>query len=496
MLRLALLGALALSASLPAPAAELRFHSLFSDNMVLQRDQAVAIYGNADPGESVSVKFEKQEASAVADAQGRWMLELKAMAASFKPATLSLSSKSRLDTVSLKNVLVGDVWVCSGQSNMERPIREYSLLKPMLEKSKHPELRILVVRRHEAMLPEAEPSFEHAFGGGWSLCQGEALLDSSPAAHFFGLKMERDLKVPIGLLESGVGGTPIEFWLPRETFDALEPSQPCPYDFRARPGFLYNSMIHPLTGFTVKGILWYQGEASALTPQRYAHSFPALIGAYRQAWGLGELPFYFVQLAPSPRNPDGDRSNESWAWLREAQAQGLALTNTGMVVTTDLGEEGDIHPQNKQPVGERLALLAERGMGLDVEALSPSLESAAFDGSKVSLRFVNVGQGLRCQRVAMNRRPNLPWGEDPDAAVAEASTVSGFTLCGADAKFYPAQARITARDLVELSSVDVPSPTAVRYAWQNFPLCNLFNSAGLPAKPFRTDHFSAPEFLK
>ncbi len=249
-------------------------------------------------------------------------------------------------------------------------------------------------------------------------------------------------------------------------------------------------MIAPLQRFPIKGVIWYQGESSSYDPMVYEMRFAALIRSWRERWG--EVPFYWVQLASFRHTVD--KSEESWAWLREAQSRVRALPRTGMAVAIDLGEQGDIHPKQKKEVAERLAILALREAGGNVPACGPRFRKAAFANGEAVIGFDHADGGLVVKDVVMNQKPKFDPGKDPEAFRASADRLSGFVIAGADGKFFPAEARVAGGTVI-VSSPSVPAPTAVRYAWSNFALANLFNGAGLPAEPFRTDSFPPPDLI-
>ncbi|MDR3708941.1 MAG: sialate O-acetylesterase [Capsulimonadaceae bacterium] len=494
MKRIVLVLALMLVSVGGAWAAPLTFSPLFSSDMILQRGIRVPVFGCANPGERVTVTFGDRAATAQAGNDGRWKAYLAPMPPSEQPQTLAVSSvddPSR--TVSAANVLVGDVWICSGQSNMERTISSFSVLAPALKDVVDPNVRLFSLRPAiRSDTPRETPIIDmYPPDNRWHMAQGKALMNMSPAAFFFGRKLESDTGVPVGLILSATGGSMVEAWLPPDFCAAHRDQIPEGETFAGCPGAsLYNGMIAPLTSFAIKGFIWYQGESNASFADRYASLFSALITGWRSAWGEGDIPFLYVQL---PGFRPGDIYGEAWAWLREAQQQALSLKKTGMAVTTDLGEYSDIHPQNKQPVGERLALLAEMLDGRRVDALAPVYRRSDIHGDHIVAWFDHAAGGLITKRVALNKAAGLPPGEDPDAFVVPSDKVAGFTICGADGKFVPAEAEIHG-DSVSVRTDLVRHPVAVRYAWSGFPLCNVFSQGGLPLAPFRTDHFPMPLF--
>lgn len=463
---------------------------LFTPNMVLQFGARDSVYGKAGAGDTITVEFAGQRKTAPADADGHWKINLDPMPASFQGRNLMVSSRETGAKLVLTNVLVGDVWLASGQSNMERPVADFNQLLPLLKNARHPQIRLVRIETRADAEPQSEVKIHGAFAKSWQECGGNALLNVGPAVYYFASRLQADLNVPVGVILSAVGGTRIEPWMPPAAWAA---SSRLPITGQFPPATLFNGMIHPLVRFRIKGVIWYQGESSALWSDRYARQFSTLIQAWRDEWNEGDFPFLYVQLAPF-RPVDGDQTGESWAWLREAQLKTLSVPKTGMVVTTDVGEYNDIHPQRKQPVGDRLALLAERMVGKKVHALSPVFARMKIKGGSATIYFRNADSGLVAQRVVMNRNRGLPWGDDPNAYVVPDGKLCGFVICGSDRRFVPAEAKIHG-DTVVVSSPQVKQPVAVRYGWADFPLCNLFNGDGLPASPFRTDAFPMPDFL-
>lgn len=476
----------------------LQFHPAFSDNMVLQREAPVSIFGKGKPGSKVTVTWKDQNPSTEVTKEGKWKIILSALQASSEPGVLTAASEN--EKVSCNNVLVGDLWFCSGQSNMERPFSTYSVLKETLPSLENPLIRLYHTARVISTKPLSEPlaptNKNDADSNQWHECKTEFLENFSPLAYFFAAKVSRELKIPIGILVSAWGGTQAECWTPQETLEALNlkiefqvnpnnPSQP------HETAILYNSMIHPFLDLTFKGFLWYQGESNSKWPENYKIIFPAMIQSWRDRFQGAERPFYFVQIAPYTPLPWDLTGGEAWAWIREAQMSALSLPKTGMVVTTDRGEYVDIHPQDKKPVAERLALFALRDAGHAVQPESPRFDSLSVKGNRCLIRFKNALSGLETRQVIMNNKKNLPIQKDPEAFVVEADSVKGFTICGEDQKFIEAQAKIVEGE-VEVWSEMIPRPVAVRYAWKSFPLCNLFSKEGLPVAPFRSDSFPMP----
>jgi len=466
---------------LPADA-EVTLPRIIDSNMVLQRGQSVPIWGWATPGERVTVQFGSQNRSVKTDRSGRWEVRLPSLKASAVPAEMVVAGGNR---IVLTNILVGEVWLCSGQSNMEKPIGTQSGQKPVpnyqqeLAASDFPQIRLFKVEKRMAAGPAKDVNSK-----GWFLCNSNSheTLKFSAAAYFFGRKIHQELGVPIGLIESAWGGTRIEPWTPPAGFaavralrDKIDLPAPGATVSNRTPTALYNAMIAPLVPFALRGALWYQGESNLMdVPDGpiYADKMRALIEGWRKAWGMGNFPFYYVQLAPytyysdraTPRVDRPERLPEMW----ETQAAALKLPKTGMIVITDLVQDvQDIHPVNKQDVGARLARLAlAKDYGRkDVVWSGPMYRKAKFEKGRAIISFDHVDGGL----VSKDGQP-LDW----------------FTIAGSDGVFVPAKAVIEGGTVL-VSSPDVPEPKAVRFAWHEKAMPNLFNAAGLPAGPFRTD---------
>jgi len=478
-----------------AAQAEVKLNGLFTDDAVFQQGIAVPVWGSAKDGEKVTVNFQQQSVTTTAK-NGRWLARLQPLKAG-GPFTLTVVGEN---TITLTNILVGEVWLCSGQSNMEFPLSRAANAAEAIHAAGDPELRLYTVLRGAADEPKTDLSSR------WKVCTPESAPGFSAVAYFFGRDLRRTLKVPVGLIHSSVGGTPAEAWTDRATLEAdpalkqilqryaetvknydpakaeaaheaaLEkhkeavakakeegkkaPAAPrmpeSPSRSIRRPCGLYNAMIAPLEPYALAGAIWYQGESNNDRPAEYAKLFPAMIGNWRQVWGQGDFPFLFVQIAPyQAMTPE----------LREAQLQSWQrVPHTAMAVITDVGEEKDIHPTKKEPVGARLALAA-RALAYreKLEYSGPVYASMKADGSRLVLSFTHVGSGL----------------------VAQGGDLRGFTIAGEDGKFTPAEAKIEG-DTVVVSNSAVPKPVAARYGWANVPEVNLYNKEGLPATPFRT----------
>jgi sialate O-acetylesterase len=511
--------AFTISAALPA-LADVRLPRIFTDNMVLQRDQPVRVWGWADAGEAVSVTLAGSKADTTADAKGQWSLALAALKTG---ENLELSVQGK-NTLTLKNVVVGDLWVCSGQSNMEMDLGGCLGAAEDLQAADFPKIRRIKINHEQA----AQPGMDAPTATPWQVCSPDSARGFTAVGFYFAREIQQKTGVPIGIVDDNWGGTPIEPWVATVGL-ALVPELKPQYTarleaikaFRAElpkalprledwiaqtrrhlaegpetsplpalpthPGGngwsgMYNAMIHPFVQLPIKGALWYQGESNGGEGETYHHKMQALIGGWRQQWGQGDFPFYFVQLASFQNATDNPAGGEGWARLREAQRKSLSIPNTGMAVITDtvpLAEAGDIHPRNKYDVGLRLARWAlNRDYGQkELEVSGPLFKAIQLEGHKARLVFDHVGSGLMVGQ------------KEARAAAVEnkAGTLKRFAVAGADKKWFWAQAVIE-NDTVVVSATEVAEPVAVRYAFQMNPDgANLYNRAGLPASPFRTD---------
>jgi len=445
-----------------AKTAQVRLPEVLGDHMVVQRGLEVPIWGWTDPGARVTVRMGDEEASATADADGEFTVHLPPQQAG-GPHTITVSSEN---TVSVEDVLVGDVWICSGQSNMEMAVRGVRDAKQEIADATYPNIRLFTVKRTST--PEPQDDCQ----GEWQQCSPETVAGFSAVGYFFGRHLREELDVPIGLVNTSWGGTPSEAWTSLRTVEKVEAFDPIVKRFQDkpkhphRPGNLFNGMIAPLLPMRIRGAIWYQGESNAGRACQYRTIFPAMIRDWRAHWKQGDFPFLFVQLANFKKRAE-QPGESAWAELREAQTMALDLPHTGQAVIIDIGEAGNIHPKNKQDVGKRLALAARAiAYGEDVTYSGPMYKSMTVEDGKVRLAFDHVNGGL----VARGGGP-----------------LKGFALAGKDKKWHWAQAKIDGKTVV--SSAEVSEPVAVRYAWADNPECNLYNEAGLPASPFRTDHW-------
>ncbi|HEV8060925.1 MAG TPA: sialate O-acetylesterase [Gemmataceae bacterium] len=483
---------------------DVKLNPLFSEGMVLQQGMRVPVWGTAASGEKVTVRFRGQEVSALPE-KGKWMVHLEKLDPG-GPFEMTVEGRNKF---TFKNVLVGDVWICSGQSNMEMTVRSSADFEKNIAQSKNPRIRLFTVAKNPSITPQDR------LGGGWSECNPDTVGGFSAVAYFFGRDLERAQQIPIGLIHTSWGGTPAEAWTSREALSA-EPSlkymvDNTDRDVAAYPkeiekhiqalqqyhaktvealakhhdianppnppinwtkyawgaNSLYNGMIHPLLPYAITGAIWYQGESNAGRAFEYRTLLATMITDWRKAWGQGDFPFLIVQLAPFQRiKPEPGESD--WAELREAQLlMTKKLPKVGIAVITDVGHETDIHPVWKEPVGARLALAA-RALAHDEKIVysGPVYREMKIDGDRAILSFDHVGGGL----------------------VAKDGPVVGFTIADEDHVFVKADAEIQG-DQVIVRSSQVKSPVAVRYGWAAFPVVNLTNKEGLPATPFRTDDF-------
>jgi sialate O-acetylesterase len=508
-----LLTSIALALFSASAQADVSLNNMFGDHMVLQQGIKNKVWGKADPGESVTVTLGGQSKSATAGPDGAWHVLLDPVMEYGGPHTLTVKGKN---TVTFNDVLIGEVWVCSGQSNMQWSVNQSN--DPDLEKAaaKFPNIRLISVPQ----VGIQEPQWN--FNGRWAPCTPETVGGFSAVGYFFGRQLHQTLGVPIGLINNAWGGSAAEAWVKRDKLAAHpvlkvlhekwqkeeanfetakaefekkmaewtasatkakaegkpEPGgKPQHPDARmkgnARPGNIHSGVLTPSVGYGIKGAIWYQGESNAGRAYQYRELFPFMIQSWRDEWGLGDFPFYWVQLADYlAEKPEPAES--AWAELREAQTMTMKkLPNTGEAVIIDIGEGKDIHPKNKQDVAQRLArwALAETYKVPGIAARSPLYKGMEKQGSKIVLSFDNVGTK------AGDWRPfDVP---EP----------IGFTIAGAEKKFVPAKAVILPDGRIEVSSEAVTEPVAVRYAWADNPVCNMYSAAGLPLTPFRTDDF-------
>jgi len=446
--------------------------SIFTDHMVLQQQSNVAIWGWAKPSSTVKIttSWNKKLYTASADATGKFKIKVSTPKAG-GPFEISLNDGELLV---LKDILIGEVWFCGGQSNMEMPMKGFKS-QPILGsnetilKSKNSNIRIYTVPRSSITARQ-----ENSKPSDWKLAGPESVSNFSATAYYFGSLLSEMLGVPVGLINDSYGGSTIEAWMSSDDLKAFpEVKVPLATDtikeVSRTPTTLYNGMLHPVIGYGIKGAIWYQGESNVGNPDRYEDLFPAMVSNWRKAWGNGEFPFFYAQIAPFKYNPIANNPKSNSAFLRDAQRKSLTkIPNSGMAVLMDIGEDKNIHPAHKKEGGERLALLALaqtygiKGFG----SASPDYQSITIDKDKAVINFKNVPNGL------------TSFGKD----------LTLFEIAGADKKFYPATAKITGSS-VTVTSSDVKAPVAVRYAFKDFVIGDLFGNDGLPVSSFRTDNW-------
>jgi sialate O-acetylesterase len=512
----AALGVLAACLLLGSARADVRLPGIFGDHMVLQQEAVLPVWGWANPQEKVIVTFGNNKAETTAGSDGKWRIDLPALPAGTPAGTLRVTAAN---TITLNDVLVGEVWLCSGQSNMELPLTNTDDAAGAAAQANDDQLRLCVVPANLALAPRDDISLATPAADIWEVCTPETVGKFSAVGYYFGKNLRGELKRPVGLIEDAWGGTAAQVWTDPATLQSdpvlhhyVEEQQKIAAkypggdtDFAAqmaaqrrpgqRPGVsltrknfgptipssLFDAMINPIIPLAIKGVIWYQGEdnAAPASALEYARLFPAMITGWRTLWKEGDFPFLYVQLANLAQ-----RYKDNWPLVREAQLKTLSLPRTGMAVTIDIGTPYFIHPPDKADVGQRLSLLARHiAYGEDVVCSGPLYTSMKVESAKIRISFRpdTIGDGLVIGR--------SPW-KDPKAKTTPSTTeLQGFLIAGNDRKWVDAQAAID-RNTVVVSSERVPNPKAVRYAWAQSPLANLYNKAGLPASPFRTDDWN------
>jgi sialate O-acetylesterase len=511
--------------------ADVTLAPLFTDHAVVQRDKALPVWGRADAGEAITVQFAGQTRHTKTTSDGRWIVLLDALPATLQGTELVVTGKN---TLTIRDLVVGEVWLCSGQSNMEFTVEARAGTWQAKTRVANAATEVAAATfpfiRHVRIDQQvADHPVDAVKTSGWELASPQTVGGFTAVGYFFARDLFQKLNVPIGLVHASWGGTPVESWMSPVAFAsnptfgaALErwqqnvaayPVARAAYDSslatwtaaeaKARaeattasakqkpkvdgqkqyaawlaknprpraprgpgdpwtPMGLFNGMINPLLPYALRGAIWYQGESNADRASEYRDLFSAMIVSWRAHFGQGEFPFYWVNLANYKNS--GDKTGQTYAFLREAQTQTLALPNTGQALAIDIGNPDDIHPANKQDVGRRLALLAKgRIHGATVDDTGPTFASATREGPALRVRFTHAN-GL----------------------IAHDKPVQSLEIAGADRKFFPAKAKIE-RDTILVAAPEVKEPVAVRYAWRNAPEANLFNGAGLPAVPFRSD---------
>lgn len=490
--------------------AEIRLPDVIGDSMVFQQNQKVPIWGTADAGETVKVSFGKQTLTAVADEKGKWRVDLKPLKANFTPQTLTIEGKNKIE---LKDILVGEVWLVSGQSNMQWTLFQSNDGEAEVAKANHQNIRLFNVSR--------EVAFKKKTGkvATWKICTPESVKDFSGAGYYFGVELQKKLNVPVGLINSSYGGSQAEAWTPVEYLNAnpelkitvertkiwdeerprvkveyseaiekwkiesekqkTSGAKPSPSpsvpdalrDYRIASS-IYDGMIEPLMPFAIRGAVWYQGESNEARAEQYNILLPTMIKSWREKWGQGNFPFGIIQL-PNYRRTSDEPQESAWSFIREAQRKTAENdVNSGLIVTIDIGEASDIHPKNKLDVGKRMSVWALKNVYKEKITDAPIFKKAEIKGDKIILTFDEVGNGLKTKN---------------------GGKLEEFAIAGADQKFVWAEAKIVGKNKVEVSSPNVKIPVAVRYAFNTNPKNpNLTNDSEIPASPFRTDNFPDP----
>ncbi len=448
--------------------AEVKLPAIVSSNMVLQRNTTITLWGWADAEEKITItaSWLNEKIKINADKAGDWKVEVKTTN-SKEPQTIKITSAS--SNILLENILFGEVWLCSGQSNMEQPVKGYYGQptfgsQEAIATAGNENLRLFTV------IKQADTISRDTLAGyiGWQSAKPGSVKDFSAIACFYGQKLQEILDVPVGMIHTSWGGSLVEAWISNEVLSSIQEVDLSEVDLRRGnrfPTVLFNAMINPLIPYTIKGALWYQGEANAGRPEQYKTLFPAMVKDWRTRWDIGNFPFYYVQIAPYAYGWGED--DNSVPLMREAQLMCLDLIpNSGIAITLDIGEEKIIHPARKKEVADRLlynALNQTYGYGA-VDFSGPVMDSFKTMNDTIMLTFINIEQGL------------YSYGE-----------LEGFEIAGSDKVFYPAVATIKRRKYVIVKSDKVKNPVAVRYAWRDWVKGTLFDTSLLPASSFRTD---------
>jgi len=453
--------------------AKIKLPAIVSSNMVLQRNSHVTLWGWADPYEQIEIKASwlMNTLQLEADKAGNWRIEVKTTK-SKEPQIIELHSKT--SDITLENVLFGEVWLCSGQSNMEMPVKGYNG-QPIfgslsaIARSNNPNLRLFTVNPGGSKTPLKDVEKYIS----WQQATPESVSDFSAVGYFFGQQLQEILDVPVGLISTSYGASSVEAWMSKEVMNRYQEINLENVDITKNPNktptALFNSMIHPLIPYTIKGVIWYQGEANRREPVKYKELFPAMVKDWRTRWGLGDFPFYYVQIAPFLYNNKNDielETTKNSAFLREAQLECLDLIpNSGIAITLDIGNAEFIHPPKKKEVADRLlynALNQTYGFNA-VDYASPRYDSHEIKDGGIVLSFKNAEAGLYCF-----------------------DKLEGFEISGNDKIFYPAEAKIVDRNKIIVKSEKVTEPKAVRYAWRNWVIGTLYATSLLPVSSFRT----------
>ncbi len=477
--------------------AEVRLPAIIGDNMVLQpMEQGTALWGWADPTENVTIRFLDQQLTVTADEEGRWITRVSIPDNTPEPFDITFEGAN--NTITVTNVLAGEVWICSGQSNMQWSVARSNNADEEIAQADYPNIRLFSVRNVTAREPAEDVQ------GRWLVCSPETVRNFSAVGYYFGRELHQELDRPIGLINSSWGGTTAEAWTRparlesdpilkpilehqqkrleafpqlKEEYDrkraewetagkpaGQQPRFPFGPDDKNVAGNLWNGMIAPLIPYGIRGVIWYQGESNADRPVQYETLFPAMITDWRNQWEQGEFPFLFVQLANFMKKDEQPR-DDGWPNLRHAQTKTLSLPNTAMAVTIDVGDANDIHPRDKQTVGYRLARAALATVyDYDIAYQGPMFKSMQIEGDRIRITFDHAHEGL----------------------VVKGDKLTGFAIAGEDGKFVWAEAELEGDEVV-VHSPEVRNPKHVRYAWSNNPDAVLYNGAGFPAVPFATD---------
>lgn len=484
----------------------IKLPAIISDNMVIQQNSEVKLWGWASPGENIEVKTGKLILKTKADEKGNWVVKFKS---SSEDGPYKIVFKGEENEIEVKNVLYGDVYLASGQSNMQFRMSTEKFAKEEIQKANYPEIRFFLVQRK----PSPEPLSE--VNGRWIVCSPQTVRNFSAVAYYFAKNLHKELKIPVGIIESDWGGTIVEAWMSKEAlkkagvYEELKtmwekilkewsPEKERKYKeairkwyqerrkainegkkipprpktvrgplYQNRPSNLYNGMIAPLTNYRIKGAIWYQGESNTGHPLQYKTLFPEMIKDWREKWGY-QFPFLFVQLPNFMKEQTLPVERSGWALLRESQLYTLKnVPDTGMAITIDLGEANNIHPKNKRDVGYRLSLIAlAKIYGKKIEYSGPIYKGMKIEGNKISVFFDHTDGGL----------------------VVKGEKLKGFAIAGKDREFKWAEGKIEKNSVI-LWNNEIENPVAVRYDWANNPAGNLYNKAGLPASPFRSDNW-------
>lgn len=473
---------------------------IFADHMVLQQKQHNPIWGKASPGATVYVTVADQSYQAVADEKGDWRIKLVPLPVG---GPYKIIVEGDYTIIELADVLVGEVWLCSGQSNMEWRVQHVNHSEIELASANYPDIRLLSVPRVGIDQPQFDVETQ------WYKTTPQTVRDFSAVCYFYGRRLHQTLNVPIGLIKNSWGGTPIEAWIPRDALEKdgqykelmdhwdqqaaefnqdeynqklavfnawVKAGKPKGQNLKKpvnlltagkRPANIFNGVVNPFVSYGIRGVIWYQGESNSNRGYQYRSLFPLLINSWRERWGQGDFPFYWAQLADFRAEQDTPSDYSDWAELREAQSMTLSLPNTGQAVIYDLGEARNIHPGNKQDIANRLVRhpLAKI-YGFPMTSESPTYKSSRIEGNKFIVSFDNVRRQLYALDV---------------------KEVHGFYIAGKDQKFVRATAKITSKNTVEVYSEAIADPVAIRYGWEDNPVFNLYDKIGLPVAPFRTD---------